>query len=171
MVLAYVNAKELIMAYIRDNGLKSGDRLPTESNFANLLGIGRLSLREGLNALKAEGVILSVQGSGTFVGSLSDDISNTLNYNTSVTQMIESSGRKAGGFLQLADELPAVERVQQVDKSGFAVQYREGQLPFLHENAGRLLIGVASILQFQFLHVVHSCSVRCCVPFVQGLVL
>ena len=96
MALAYVNAKELIMAYIRDNGLRSGDRLPTENDFAGILGIGRLSLREGLNALKNEGVILSVQGSGTFVGSVSDDIFDTLNYHTSVTQMIENSGRRSG---------------------------------------------------------------------------
>ena len=41
--------------------------------------MGRLSLREGLNALKSAGIILSVRGKGTFVACSSDHIADTLN--------------------------------------------------------------------------------------------
>ena len=95
-MLAYVNAKAKILEYIKVNHLKAGDRLPTELDLAEQLGIGRLSLREGLNALKTEGIVQSVQGKGTFVACSSDHISDTLNVNYSVTDMIRSSGYKPG---------------------------------------------------------------------------
>lgn len=95
-MLAYVNAKAKILEYIKSNHLQSGDQLPTEVELANRLQIGRLSLREGLNTLKSEGIILSIQGKGTFLACNPDYISNTLNINCSVTEMIQSSGYRPG---------------------------------------------------------------------------
>ena len=95
-MLAYINAKEKILEYIREHKLVNGDRLPTEAEFAGILGIGRLSLREGLTALKNEGIILSVQGRGTFVACDIEHISDSLNFNYSVTDMIRGSGYEPG---------------------------------------------------------------------------
>lgn len=95
-MLAYVNAKALILDYIRQNKLKRGDRLPTEADLSKQLEIGRMSLREGLNALKNEGIILSVQGSGTFVACDLEHIADALNVNCSVTDMIKGGGHKPG---------------------------------------------------------------------------
>ena len=95
-MLAYINAKEKILEYIREHKLSNGDRLPTEAEFAEILGIGRLSLREALNALKNEGIILSVQGRGTFVACDIENISDSLNFNYSVTDMIRGSGYEPG---------------------------------------------------------------------------
>ena len=95
-MLAYVNAKAKILEYIKQNGLQAGDRLPTEVDLSERLQIGRLSLREGLNALKTEGIIVSMQGRGTFVACNSDHIDDTLNINYSVTEMIRYSGREPG---------------------------------------------------------------------------
>ena len=95
-MLAYVNAKAKILKYIKQNGLQAGDRLPTEVDLSERLQIGRLSLREGLNALKTEGIIVSMQGRGTFVACNSDHIDDTLNINYSVTEMIRYSGREPG---------------------------------------------------------------------------
>ncbi len=95
-MLAYVNAKSKILKYIRESGLEAGDRLPTELELSEQLGIGRLSLREGLNALKSEGIIVAMQGRGTFVACSSTQISDTLNLNYSVTEMIQCSGHEAG---------------------------------------------------------------------------
>lgn len=95
-MLAYVNAKKKIIQYIKESKLMPGDKLPTEVELTELLDIGRLTLREAMNALKNEGLIHSVQGKGTFVACDYDHIADSLNVNYSVTEMIETSGSKAG---------------------------------------------------------------------------
>ena len=75
------------------SGLYAGhDRLPAETELAEILGISRLTLREAMNALKQEGVISSIQGKGTFVSFDYYYIANFLNLNKSVTEMIEDRG-------------------------------------------------------------------------------
>lgn len=106
-MLAYVNAKSKILKYIRDNGLEAGDRLPTEAELAERLNIGRLSLREGLNALKSEGIVVAIQGRGTFVACSSTQISDTLNLNYSVTEMIQASGHEPGCISFKKELVPA----------------------------------------------------------------
>ncbi len=63
-------------------------------------------------------------------------------------------GRRAGkprrGF-QLPHELPGVERVEEVDEAGLAVQDLDRQLALLHKDARGFLVGVAAVFQFQFL--------------------
>lgn len=93
---AYVSAKSSILQYIKENKLKPGDRLPSEAEFSELLGIGRLTLREAMKILKSEGIIHSVQGKGTFVTCNTEHISDFLNNNLGVTEMIEASGFKPG---------------------------------------------------------------------------
>jgi GntR family transcriptional regulator len=95
-VLNYVSAKQKIIQYIKGRALKAGDRLPTESELSEILEVGRLSLREAMNALKNEGVVHSVQGKGTFIACDFNYISDSLNINYSVTEMIELSGFKPG---------------------------------------------------------------------------
>lgn len=46
---------------------RSGTRLPTERELAERYGVSRFALREALNALVSDGLILRRQGSGTFV--------------------------------------------------------------------------------------------------------
>ena len=59
--------------------------------------------------------------------------------------------RKAGGLFQLLDQLPAIERIQEIDIAGFAVEDLDRQFAaVLHKNAGRLLIRVAPIFQQEF---------------------
>ena len=64
-----------------------------------------------------------------------------------------SGGRKPCCLLEFPDELPGVERVQEVDVSGLSAEHLDGQIgSVLHEDPGRLLIGVAAILEFEFVH-------------------
>jgi GntR family transcriptional repressor for pyruvate dehydrogenase complex len=56
-----------ICDYIEREALRSGDRLPPERVFMELLGVGRSSLREALRVLSATGVILVVHGDGMYV--------------------------------------------------------------------------------------------------------
>ena len=72
-----VNAKsqhEVVVHAIQDmisrGHLGPGDRLPVESDLAAQFGVSRGSLREGVRALVAMGVLETRQGSGTVVTSL-----------------------------------------------------------------------------------------------------
>ena len=94
-MLAYVSAKKKIVEFIKEGGFKPGDRLPTEIELCQQLDVGRLTLREAMNALKVDGILHSVQRRGTFVACDYTAIADTLNMNSSVTEMIEMSGYAA----------------------------------------------------------------------------
>ena len=66
-------------------------------------------------------------------------------------------GGQARGGLELLDQLPGVQGVQKVDVAGLAVEDRDGQVAAVtHKDAGGLLVGVAAVFEFQFVHVSRS---------------
>lgn len=58
---------ERIARAIRDEPLRPGDRLPTEHELARQLGVGRTSVREGLQKLRAFGIVEIRKGLGAYV--------------------------------------------------------------------------------------------------------
>ena len=56
-----------IIAYIKREGLKRGDRLPTEPEMMQTYGVSRTALREAIKVLGSSGVIEVRHGHGTFV--------------------------------------------------------------------------------------------------------
>ena len=73
--------RDAIRSYILANDLSPGDPLPSEGQLAQLLGVSRNSVREGVKALEVQGVIEARVGSGLFVRSFSfDPILETLPY-------------------------------------------------------------------------------------------
>jgi len=62
-----------VVAFVRDlivrGRLRPGDRLPAERQLAVQLGVSRPSVRAGLHALAAMGVVRSKHGSGTYIPS------------------------------------------------------------------------------------------------------
>lgn len=62
-----------LKSYILDEGLKSGDRLPTESDLARRFGVSRLSLREATKSLEFLGILESRPGRGLSVGRVDMD--------------------------------------------------------------------------------------------------
>jgi len=58
---------EQIVKQLRSGELQSGTQLPPQRELAQLLGVGRSSVREAINALVVMGVLEAVQGKGTFV--------------------------------------------------------------------------------------------------------
>lgn len=61
-------ATEQIKHYIVERKLGPGDRLPTETQLAETLGISRLSLREATKSLEFLGIVKSKTGVGLTVG-------------------------------------------------------------------------------------------------------
>jgi len=64
-----VQVADSVKAYITQNGLKPGDRLPPEQELASRLGVSRTSVREAMTALSALGVVDVQKGRGSFVSS------------------------------------------------------------------------------------------------------
>lgn len=58
---------ETVARYITTNKLTHGDRLPSESEMAKLLGVSRNTIREAYISLEQEGTILRKHGIGTIV--------------------------------------------------------------------------------------------------------
>lgn len=61
------SAAEAILAYIRDNDLKPGDKLPTEPELTKLLKVGRGTVREAVGSLASRNILDVRQGAGTFL--------------------------------------------------------------------------------------------------------
>lgn len=63
----YELVAEQILTYISESGLNVGDRLPTESELAQLLGTSRAVVREAVMILSALGRVRAHKGRGLFV--------------------------------------------------------------------------------------------------------
>lgn len=69
----------MICDYLLKKELRPGDKLPTESEFSQQLGVGRNSVREAIKMLSSLGVIEIKRGLGTFIArSMSPSIFNSL---------------------------------------------------------------------------------------------
>lgn len=67
-----------------------GDRLPSEPDLARELGISRTTLREALQQLEGEGLLLRRHGIGTFVRNSKPSITLKLTIPRSLTALIDS---------------------------------------------------------------------------------
>ncbi len=66
----YEQVAEQITAWIADNGLAAGDRLPPERELASRLGVSRATLSQALVALEVIGVVAVRHGDGTVLTGL-----------------------------------------------------------------------------------------------------
>lgn len=58
---------EKLKAYIKDQNLQKGDKLPTEPELIKILGVGRSTVRESVKILAYSGVVEVKQGSGIYL--------------------------------------------------------------------------------------------------------
>lgn len=65
-------ATEAIKDYILANGLKGGDRLPSEQELARALGVSRNVVRQAVSILETIGVVRAAQGRGLYVADVVD---------------------------------------------------------------------------------------------------
>ncbi|GAC1643029.1 MAG: hypothetical protein NVS4B12_06880 [Ktedonobacteraceae bacterium] len=65
--MLYRPAYATVAALIASTGLKSGDRLPTEQELGERLGVSRTVVLEAVKALAANGQVYTRKGSGMYV--------------------------------------------------------------------------------------------------------
>ena len=66
----YPDAANAITAYIRNNRLRDGDRLPGEKPLAEMLGLNHITIRKALSVLAENGLIHTLPCRGNFVGKI-----------------------------------------------------------------------------------------------------
>ncbi len=64
---------EALQNYIKNNGLKPGDKLPSEHSLCASLNVSRIAIRESLQHFKSLGIIDSKPKSGAFIRALMPD--------------------------------------------------------------------------------------------------
>lgn len=104
------SVQEEIKAYVIDNGLRPGDPLPSESAFAQQLGVSRNSVREAAKSLQTLGYVEARVGSGLFVGRFSiDTMLDQLPFDIAVDATDFSEAFSAREYLELgmADDIMA----------------------------------------------------------------
>jgi GntR family transcriptional regulator len=63
----YVQIAEGLLDRIESGELKSGDRLPSERELSEKLGVNRMTLRRALRVIEDQGLLVRRRGSGTYV--------------------------------------------------------------------------------------------------------
>ena len=98
---------EQIKNEITSGDLKPGDKIPTERELVEIMGVSRTSIREAIRALSYSGYLKSIQGKGTFVSENAkkyDEISNFFKNSSdySFTSLLEVRKMLEGELVRLA---------------------------------------------------------------------
>jgi GntR family transcriptional repressor for pyruvate dehydrogenase complex len=99
---------------IRDGNFKPGDRLPTEQELSSRYAVSRGVVREAVASLRAEGLVITRQGSGAFVAD---------NASSAPFQITAHALQPIQEVLDVMQLRMAVE----VEAAGLAAQHRNGQ--------------------------------------------
>ncbi len=75
---AYETTAEKISALITSADLKQGDRLPTEHELSEQLGVSRTVVREAVKVLVATGLVYTRRGSGLYVAHKASSFATTM---------------------------------------------------------------------------------------------
>ena len=102
---AYDQVIEVIKDKIKKGKIKKGDKLPSEREMAESLGLSRASVREALRALEVIGLIESIQGAGNYIRTNFD---NSLIEPLSLMFMLQESSVKEMHDLRETLELQCV---------------------------------------------------------------
>lgn len=80
--------KDFILDLLRRDQYQPGDKIPTESELAEMLDVSRATLREGLHLLEEDRVIRAKHGSGRYLLSMPEDLEFEITRLQSVTEML-----------------------------------------------------------------------------------
>lgn len=105
-------AKDAILRYIKEMDITADNRLPSEHQMCDMIGVSRITVRAALDELVAEGLVFRSRGSGTYVNTAFRRITASLIPYNSFENIIKEHGniprvKKLGTEAQPADEAVA----------------------------------------------------------------
>ncbi|MEY9165183.1 GntR family transcriptional regulator [Sinorhizobium fredii] len=111
-----IQLRDRIADLIREEGLKPGDKLPTEAQLTQRFKISRPALREALKLLEQDGVIYVEHGRGRFVSAMSAvQVDRPITVFESVTDMTRHYGYATlNKVLSIAEEMPDAVTAEQL---------------------------------------------------------
>jgi len=93
----YREISDAIRSQIQDGRLKAGDQVMTENELCQHYGVSRMTARNALETLAAEGIVRRISGKGTFVNSIRvEKLGGSV---TSFSDDIRSAGMEPGSIL------------------------------------------------------------------------
>lgn len=133
-----------LIEYIAAEGLKGGDRLPSERKLVGMVGASRLPLREALSVLKGLGIVEAKHGKGLFVkqldpaaifGMLSPLLRSQANID--VTHLFEARMHLEGSVAELAAANRTAENLEalQLATQGMQSELSERRAYIQHDMA------------------------------------
>lgn len=108
----YYRIKSRLQEAIENGQLAPGDRVPSERELTEQYGVSRMTARQAVTELKAQGYIVRVQGKGTFVAA--PKLDQPLVGLTSFSEDMRRRGLEPGAQVLRAEEVPSGSRVSQV---------------------------------------------------------
>lgn len=119
---------EMVTHYLLSGELKPGDKLPTEVELTQLLGVGRNSVREAIKMLSSLGVVEIRRGTGTFIAkSVSSSVVNSFMLSLVFEQrtsreLIEIRLLLDGGCTELAMEKVGKEDIDLLEEANLQLK-------------------------------------------------
>jgi GntR family transcriptional regulator len=108
----HFQVREYILGLIWKGQLRPGDKLPTENELLDQLGVSRTTVRRALQDLTNAGIINRHAGLGTFVGE--PRIEQELRRLTGFVEDMEALGLRASARVVTTEEIPAPAKVANV---------------------------------------------------------
>lgn len=99
-------------SYLHDRLSEGQEKLPPETELAKSLGVSRVTLRRALDELERDGLVIRVQGKGTFANPEAAAIKTSLTPGEEFTRLIASSGYEPSMEVVSVTKAPCDERLK-----------------------------------------------------------
>lgn len=109
-------AKQSIIELIKEQKIQPDNKLPSEADLMEMLGVSRYTVREALALLEQDKIIYKRQGKGTFVKKVPVKIESGLEKLESITDSIKSFGyNPSGRCLKIEEITPTKDMVEKLN--------------------------------------------------------
>ncbi len=99
--------RKAILDFLEKENYSIGDKIPSEQELMNLLNVSRSTLREGLQLLEQERILITKHGIGRYLASTPKDLKFDINELLSVTEMLANYGIQVKTHLLSSEIIPA----------------------------------------------------------------
>lgn len=99
--------RKAILDFLEQRNYSVGDKIPSEQELMDLLNVSRSTLREGLQLLEQERVLITKHGLGRYLASTPKDLKFDINELLSVTEMLANYGIQVKTHLLSSETIPA----------------------------------------------------------------